>query len=326
MEVAIIGLIGAIVAAVIGAASAASTNDANIANATRINRENIAFQQRTNEEERQFVTQQNELQRQYALEDRKHEEEYNSIANQMEQFRQAGLNPNLVAGKSSFGLTSTNAYSPMSWSPSSPLKSQLPMLSNPLASLANTDFAGAYQRFENAELQNLYIEEQTRGLKIRNDVDEKWLDEITGNKNQNLVISNSGSKIRNDSAQYEYEKKQRLDNLKTIEQWFYEANGSSVESARQLYRWKQEMDLAIQNQEISERESNARIRKIAADIIAQNRTQNREDSKFTHEKMNYVDKLSQEWNNYELAVRTQNHKEQEAVWQKILSIFGMFTK
>lgn len=74
---------------------------------------------RMNKKQRKFIEERYNIERQDALSDWNMQNEYNSPAAQMERFRAAGLNPNLIYGQQNEGATVRSSNS-ASWSPKTP--------------------------------------------------------------------------------------------------------------------------------------------------------------------------------------------------------------
>lgn len=126
----------------------------------RANEKNIQFQKDANRQNEQFVRENNELARRWALEDRDYENRYNSLEQQMQRLRDAGLSPNLVYGNGSAANTSASVRGASPQSPQSNPASVSPI------SVGMPDISGIYNdyyRTQNAE-SDLMIKELTAQL------------------------------------------------------------------------------------------------------------------------------------------------------------------
>lgn len=119
---------------------------------------NFASTAATNSSQMNLATMTNRTQRQYALEDWNRQNEYNSPAAQMERYRKAGLNPNLIYGQQNTAqpVRSSDAKIPNLVAPQLDFKAPLEAMA------AILDMSRTTQQTDNLRAQADLIKEQIR--------------------------------------------------------------------------------------------------------------------------------------------------------------------
>lgn len=119
---------------------------------------NTSSQAKSNRKSRKFAREENEKARQFALDDWNRTNAYNSPAAQMQRYKEAGLNPNLIYGQ-------TNTADAVSSYKANPYQEQAPTFdSSPLVQGASLYYDNQIKRqtVENAAAQKALIEAQTK--------------------------------------------------------------------------------------------------------------------------------------------------------------------
>ena len=175
-----LGSIGsALLGGLFGSASTDSTNNANARQAAAQRKWQTEENEKAYQRNRALAEQQNNLnveqwhrERQAALEDWNRENAYNSPAAQMQRYREAGLNPNLIYGQSdtSGGMASPSiAGSMTSGAPATPAAGVSPHPVIP------KNFESMFSRIGDALMNIPFYKQQVRGVKLENDLKEEEL-------------------------------------------------------------------------------------------------------------------------------------------------------
>lgn len=136
---------------------------------------NAAATAKANKQQREFELQMFNMSRNNALADREFENSYNSPAAQMERFRAAGLNPNLIYGQGTQASQSvhTAQTQPGHYKPQAP----------------QFDIGGAFNQFISQIMANQSLQAQTDNLKAQTELTR--LKQDTEYLNQNQVVQNT---------------------------------------------------------------------------------------------------------------------------------------
>ena len=169
-----LGIISNIIGGLFSTANTNSANNANARQAAAQRKWQTEENERAYQRNRELAEQQNNLnveqwyrERQAALEDWNRENAYNSPAAQMQRYRDAGLNPNLIYGQSntSGGMASPSiAGSMTSGAPATPAAG---VSSHPVIP---KNFEAMFSRIGDALMNIPFYKQQVRGAKLENDL------------------------------------------------------------------------------------------------------------------------------------------------------------
>lgn len=197
------------------------------------NTANIVAQGKTNKKTREWNEKMYGIQRQHALEDWRMQNEYNSPTAQMQRFRDAGLNPNLIYGQSNEGgvVRSTDVKS---WNPQAPKSESVPVM----------------DRYFNAQMK----EAQINNLKAQND-------NILAQKN--LIDAQTKGVLK------EVENK---DSQIGLRQWQLDSGKSLLPGSLEMQDWKirtlaKDLDIRSQSHEYNLLKASQSLEKGAVDIL-----------------------------------------------------------
>lgn len=197
------------------------------------NTANIVAQGKTNKKTREWNEKMYKLQREHALSDWRMQNEYNSPTAQMQRFRDAGLNPNLIYGQSNEGgvVRSTDVKS---WNPQAPRSESIPVM----------------DRYFNTQMK----EAQINNLKAQND-------NILAQKN---YIDAQTLEVRKRMENY--------DSQIGLRQWQLDSGKSLFPANLEMQDWKvrhlaKDMDIKTQSHEYNLLKAAQSLEKGAVDII-----------------------------------------------------------
>lgn len=289
-----------------GAGASMSIGAKNRRSQEKTNEQNIAAQHQINSQNIDFTRETNELGRQWALEDFDRTNAYNHPTQQMQRFKEAGLNPHLIYGGGSASNLATTIKTPNPNTPSLGVpNAQAPMLTG-----VNTDFGGIVadaMRVHTMDLQNDNIQAQNI---------------LLNDKHLENQMDLAGKAINNAQSQFDFDKSKALyDSSLEAALLKNESLKQGIQTSEQN-REMQKMDMVIKQSELALKTANskAQIANITADTFRK-----------TWENMNLksqqLAKLKQELSNsekqgklmdYEIALRSKGLNPSDPTYARVL--------